>query len=270
MPSHSDALDNLIRYETESRLSWGIEQLDEETGGIYPGDFCLIAGPPHGGKTQFGLSVFLANPTIKMAFFSPDEGHEFVLLKILRMMLNLSEVDMRIALRKNRSKIQPLVEDLEDRIAIFDTKSPKDFERCLKIAEAKMDGLDLVVYDYIGQFGDSIANMAWRMNFLKEKARHMDVPIIALHQSNRSGFSSQYEPTLASLKEAGEAESFIVFWVRGPWLKSFNGKFHADDQELIAQYQATPWRELWILKNKRGRTGQPMNLFFSKGSRLTE
>lgn len=273
--SLKSVFDDLVSHADDEGLSYGIESIDESTGGILPGDFIIIGGPAHGGKTQTALSIAMANEDARVAVFTADEGPEVVLRNLLRMEYDLSNPAIRRQLSSNPSRFKQTIKEFEDRFYLAGPRTVKSFQTEVKKATAALDGIDLIIYDYAAKFeaaNGGFVSMDWRMDFFKDFAEEAKIPMIVIHQSNRAGFTSSKPPTLADLKEAGEAQAFFVFWARGPHLFEWDAKAkrEVEDLGLKRDYEKNPWRELWTLKNKRGTLPPMTDLFFSTGSRLTE
>lgn len=269
---HSEALKTLRVWESSDRPQWGVEALDEATGGIYP-DLNLIAGGAHGGKTSFALSVAMANPQAKILLFSPDEGHEFALSKLLAWELDVKPKEMRAILAdESDADIPSALARVEDRWFISENCSPGEMDKLYRRAQLELGGVDLVIYDYVGSYGDSISTIDWKIDSLKAFSRRCMVPVLGIHQSVKGGMDPDVEPTLAMLDTAGHKQAFAVVWAKPPSMKKFDAgtKRMVQDEATVAKFARQPWIEIYTLKNKRGPMPPKQLMAWSAGSRLTE
>lgn len=120
--------------------------------------------------------------------------------------------------------------------------------------KTKMKGLDLVIVDYIqlmkGGKGESrqqrLADISGNMKVL---AKHFKVPVIILSQLNHDGITREAEDI--------ENDSNIVLKLRRPF---YEGVKSIKRNGIVLEPEEY-YAQLWISKNRSGRTGK-VNLYF--------
>ena len=77
--------------------STGLSELDELTGGIFPGDYILVAGPQKSGKSTEGLCMLeaLGRQGKKVAYFSLEMSHDNLGSAIFSNMGNIQRANIR-------------------------------------------------------------------------------------------------------------------------------------------------------------------------------
>ena len=210
------------RKEETLGISTGIPDLDRLLSGLNKSDLIVVAARPSMGKSAFVHNIALnvaRDRDVSVALITLEMGREQVLVRLLA---TTARVDMQ-KLRTGRlstdewRRITQAAGELEDfSIFINDTPGITIMEIRAECRRLKMrhSNLGLIVVDYLQLVqGGAHANqnreqeIAEYSRSLKELARELDVPVIALSQLNRAVESRpDKRPQLADLRESGAIE----------------------------------------------------------------
>ncbi|HRX92138.1 MAG TPA: replicative DNA helicase [Candidatus Izemoplasmatales bacterium] len=228
--SAGEIAENIVKKIAEQAQSAGslsgldtrYRELNHYTFGLQPSDLIIIAARPSIGKTAFALNIALniAKGPKKphVAFFSLEMGVDQLIMRILSCQ---SQVD-NSRLREGRlnaqewEKIHYAVSALDTMNLYFDdsgTVKVTDLRsKCRKLKQD--DKLDIVIVDYLQLLSGSSYNQANRVQevseisrILKEVARELKVPVVALSQLSRGVEQRKdHKPVMADLRESGSIE----------------------------------------------------------------
>jgi len=266
-----DRIDNLHKNKGQMRgTSTGFRDLDKLTAGLQKSDLIVLAARPGVGKTTMALDI-LRHIAIRekksVGFFSLEMSKEQLVDRILSAEsgLPLSKI------RNGNLSDAPESDDFprlghamgalsESKIFIDDLGSANIMEVRTKARRLQMEhGLDFLVIDYL-QLMEGRANSESRVQEiseisrgLKQIAKELDVPVLALSQLNRSVEQRNPPiPKLADLRESGsiEQDADIVMFIYREGVYNKNLEF---DRKHLA--------ELHISKHRNGPTGV-LQMFF--------
>ena len=202
----------------------GFSVIDDKLNGLSKSDLIIIAGRPSMGKTAFALNVLLKfcerNAKLSALFFSLEMPPDQLYFRLVAMESDIPISKLKYDNVYNDDEIALKYGEGLSRVAtkninIADTSSLTLFE-LKQIAKAQRDskGLDLIVVDYLqlltgenkrGQNKQQEVSEISRG--LKQLARELNIPIIALSQLSRSVESrSDKRPMLSDLRESGAIE----------------------------------------------------------------
>lgn len=238
------------------------------TLGLQPSDLLIIAARPSMGKTAFALNLALnvaRNETKPhVAFFSLEMGVDQLVMRLLSCQAQVDNFRMRQGLLNPSEweKIHFAVNTLQSVNIYFDdsgTVSVTDLRsKCRKLKQDEK--LDLVVVDYLQLLSGSKHNQTNRVQevseisrVLKETARELKVPVVALSQLSRGIESRENKkPVMSDLRESGSIEQdadIVLFLYREDYYdKNTLRKNHVD---------------MNIAKNRSGTIGD-FELLFNK------
>lgn len=212
---------------TAGGIATGIRRLDDKTDGLHRGDLVLIAGRPGMGKTSFALQLMqnISQQDGTALLFSLEMSKTQLLQ---RMLASRSGVDL-MALRRqlltedqlrritiNLSELAQLPFYLDDTAALtVEELRAKSIALHASLA-TKGQQLDLIIVDYLQLMAPSETNrrngtraedVSAISRKLKQLARELNVPIVALAQLNRAVESRASRiPMLADLRDSGSLE----------------------------------------------------------------
>lgn len=219
---HMELVDNPEKINEHKTMS-GYPKLDDFTNGFKPGEMIVLAARPSMGKTAFALNLVL-NAALKqgksVAFFSLEMGSEQI---VDRLLSAVSEIHMTRMQRGqlNESDFAELGEAMEKlgetSIFVDDQGGATIPMLKSKLRKIKIErgALDMVVIDYLqlmsgvwSKFaGNRVQEISEISRGLKELARELKIPIIALSQLARKVEERvDKKPQLSDLRESGAIE----------------------------------------------------------------
>lgn len=200
-----------------SGISTGFPDIDKRCNGLHGGELWIVAARPGMGKTNFALNVagHAARNGSKVAFFSMEMSKRELSGRLAACLNGMSYGAMQA--QEWNTFSGPLGEfikisgDLPMRI---DDRAAQTVERiriAAKKAKRQMQGLDLVVVDYLqlikGLGGSRYEQVTSISQDLKILAKDMDVPVLCLAQISRSAMDgNDKRPQLHHLKDSGSIE----------------------------------------------------------------
>ena len=218
---YMDIVDHPENFNANKVNSW-YNQIDEMLTGFKPGELIILAARPSMWKTAFALNL-LTNIALdqgkSVAMFSLEMSKESI---VDRIMSEVSWVPMYKISKWNLdnadfAQMWDAMEKLSTAKIFLDDKSwvtvpiLKSKLRKLKIEKNE---LDLVIIDYLQlmhadvfQWGNRVLEISEISRWLKELAKELQVPIIALSQLSRKVEERvDKKPQLSDLRDSGSIE----------------------------------------------------------------
>ncbi len=219
-----------------SGLETGFHELDKLTSGWQNSDLIIIAARPAMGKTAFVLSMaknMAVNLNTPVAIFSLEMSN---LQLVNRLISNVCELPGEIIKSGKLSpgdwdKLMAGVKNLYGApLYIDDTPSLSIFELRTKARRlVREHDVKILIIDYLQlmnasgmKFGSREQEVSMISRSLKQLAKELNIPIIALSQLNRSvenrGDGQSKRPQLSDLRESGaiEQDADIVCFIHRP------------------------------------------------------
>lgn len=273
----SDVMQELIKLRSSENHVTGIKtgytDLDRLTNGFQRGDLIILAARPAMGKTAFALNIALNasfyNPGA-IAIFSLEMPAEQLMKRILSAKSSVESGKLRSGniIDEEFNKLNEAANELmASKLFIDDSSNIKVgeiFSKCRKLRSEH--GLDLIVIDYLqlisgsgkGNGDNRQQEISEISRSLKQLAREMECPVIALSQLSRSVETRpDKHPMLSDLRESGAIEQdadIVVFLYREEYYNK-----DKDEQDK----NATDKTEVNFAKHRNGATGT-INLAFQK------
>jgi replicative DNA helicase len=232
-----ELLDDLDRRQANVRgLPLGLEDLDELTCGLEPGDLVVIAARPGMGKTALMVTIAsTVSQSRPVAVFSAEMPSAQLMRRCVALLSNVPQGKLRRAERLNDddwAAIAPAAAALaERRLWIDDASLPRlAHVRSECIALKARHGLDLVMVDYCQLVQGDGANRYEQLRDVaygfKALAKDLQIPVILLAQLNRHVESREDKrPHLSDLRDSGaieEAADIVgLLYSRGYYDKEF-------------------------------------------------
>lgn len=215
------AADEYIHWSKtpEDRAYTGIKPLDDAMRGIAPGEFCMVVGYVHSGKTVLVTQVLLSQPEQKMVLFTPDETRVLVLIKLASMVHKMSAEDMERAIANGDTEVEEMIRNTAreafPNLAVFDqSMTIRKMDRALdEVSDHWGEAPKLVIFDYADLLSEG-EDTRYKMGAFKNWTNERRYPLMLLHQSSRTSGSDGQEVTIDSGGYGGEAQSTFVVGVR--------------------------------------------------------
>ncbi len=240
----------------------GYYELDKHTGGFQKSDLIIFAGRPSMGKTALALSIarnVAKEYKIPVAFFSIEMSAIQLVIRLISAEAKIDQQKIRTGRISNKDtdlilkalgKLAgvPLIIDDSPMLTLMELKA-----KCRRMQVEH--NIELVIIDYLQLMHPPKAESREReisiiSRSLKQLAKELKIPIIALAQLNRSVESrSDKRPYLSDLRESGsiEQDADVVLFVHRP---DYYGIQTYDDN---SKTEGTA--EIIIGKQRNGPTG---------------
>ncbi|MCL2235171.1 MAG: replicative DNA helicase [Defluviitaleaceae bacterium] len=236
----------------------GFTDLDNKTAGFHPTDFVLIAARPSMGKTALALNI-AANAAINqkkpVAIFSLEMSKESLASRFISSNAMVDASNLRTGQLSPKDWddiVNALGRISEAPIYIDDTPGITIAQMRSKCRKLKLEhGLDMIMVDYIqlmsggGRSESRQQEISEISRSLKQLAREMNAPVIALSQLSRAPEArSDRRPILSDLRESGAIEQdadLVMFIYR--------------DEYYNPESEKQGLAEIIIAKQRNGATG---------------
>jgi len=246
----------------------GFNSLDMKLSGLQPSDLIIIAARPSMGKTSLALNI-AQNVAIKQAksvgIFSLEMSKEQLVDRMFASMLGVDSWKLQRG-KLDDSDFQnmgPIMDELNKaNIFIDDSVISSMAELRAKSRRLQMEhGLDLLVIDYLqlmstgnmNYAGNRVQEISEISRSLKQLARELHVPILALSQLSRAVESRPGNiPQLSDLRDSGsiEQDADVV-------LMMYREDYYEEDSDRPGM------TDMYIRKHRNGPIGR-VELKFKK------
>jgi len=245
----------------------GFPDIDNLLAGFQPSDLIILAARPSMGKTALALD-FARNASIihkkKVGIFSLEMSSQQLVDRMLAAQANVDAWKMRtgkITAEDDFSAIRTALDSLSSAPIFIDDQAGNNILKMRSVARRlqREKGLDMILVDYlqlmtpIGQFkSDSTVQQVTEISrSLKNLARDLKVPVIALSQLSRAVEARGGKPRLSDLRDSGsiEQDADVVMFIHRE--KDETGEKAKDNAA-----------EILIEKHRNGATGK-VNLYFN-------
>jgi replicative DNA helicase len=242
----------------------GFQALDNKLSGFQPSDLIILAARPSVGKTAFALDIARRTATrhnTSVGIFSLEMSHQQL---IDRMLATESQVDawkLRTGLIKDGqdfTNFRNALDRLSTAPIYIDDQPANNILKMRAVARRlkSQHGLGLIVVDYLQlmvpatkyKSQDSMVQQVTEISrSLKQLARELDVPVLALSQLSRDVEKRGGRPRLSDLRDSGsiEQDADLVMFI------------HRKDREGSETAGTAPTTaEIIIAKHRNGPTGE--------------
>lgn len=266
-----ERLEEFLKQGTQFRgLPTGYPDIDNKLAGLQDSNLIVLAARPGIGKTTLALNMAL-NVALKekqpVGFFSLEMSKEEL---VDRLLVGHADIDAwklktgRLS-DEDYKRLTDAMGDLADApIFIDDTPGISVLEMRTKARKLKVEkNVRLIVVDYLQladagrRFDSRVTEVSLISQGLKNLARELKVPVIALSQLSRAVEQrGTKKPQLSDLRESGsiEQDADIVAFL-----------YYEDESEDLLD-QSKRMIKLYIAKHRNGATGE-IDLMF-RGDRV--
>jgi len=248
------------RFENRGKIAGldsGFHDLNTYTGGLQPSDLLIVAARPSMGKTSFALNIaenVASIHNLPVVVFSLEMSKEQLGLRLLTSRCEVSSLKVRNGdiTDSELIKIQNSLGDASKlKVIIDDTPGISVAEIRAKCKELQYShGLGLIVIDYLQLIGGK----SYRENrtqeisdisrSLKNLARELNVPVIALSQLSRAVEQRTCKrPVLSDLRESGSIEQdadIVMFIYREEYYDPDNSEKKGRAEIIVAKQRNGP------------------------------
>ena len=201
-------------------VSFGIDEIDAATGGIRPGEICIMAARTSVGKSAAAIIAALrsAETGWRPLYLSYEMSKRQLWYRFM-------SYQSRVSLRKfrdmrfseiDKNKILIAEDELQSvlkRVRVnTEANTPGRLTSLIRM-EQLQGGAEFVIIDHAGRMQpdgrtrSDYEKMSDIANRLKDMAINLNIPVLALWQLNRGVEKTQdKKPTLADLRDSGQAE----------------------------------------------------------------
>lgn len=246
----------------------GFHTLDAKLSGLQPSDLVILAARPSMGKTSLALNI-AQNAAIRfqktVGIFSLEMSKEQLVDRLFASMLGVDSWKLQRGKLDDADfqNMGPIMDELHKaNIFIDDSVASSLTELRTKARRLQMEhGLDLLVIDYIqlmttgnmSYAGNRVQEISEISRCLKQLARELRVPVLALSQLSRAVESRPGNiPQLSDLRESGSIEQdadVVLMMYREDYYDEESGRPGMTD--------------VYIRKHRNGPTGR-VELLFKK------
>lgn len=220
--------DKYFKDREKKPLNLGFAKLDDLLGGLEGGDLIVIGARPAVGKSAFVTQITsnLAKQGKRIGFYNLEMSDEQMYERFVVNESGLSLTRLRRAIRFLGDEEERFNKANEKLIKAENIVITSDGKKKVSeiYAESKHMDYDIIIIDYLqllepeGTYkGNRTAEVGEISRHLKQVAKSLGIPIIALSQLNRASMGrDDKEPTMSELREAGNIEQdasvIVLLW----------------------------------------------------------
>jgi replicative DNA helicase len=270
-----DRIDELHRDRGKLRgVPTGYKELDNLLAGLQKSDLIILAARPSVGKTSLALDIARhigVKNKIPVGFFSLEMSKEQLVDRMICAQANIDLWKLRTGRLSDEDDDFPRIghalgELSEAPIFIDDSPSLNVMQLRTKARRLKTEnGLGIIVVDYLqlmegrghGNSDNRVQEVSEISRGLKQIAKELDVPVLALAQLSRAvELTKPAIPRLSHLRDSGsiEQDADVVLFI---YRKSADRGYRPEDIPPEEQNIA----EIHIAKHRNGPTGM-VRLYF--------
>jgi replicative DNA helicase len=252
--------DNTIRG-----VPTGFAELDNKLSGLQKSDLIILAARPSMGKTSLALDIArqtAVTHNTPVGIFSLEMSSQQLVDRMLSAQANVDAWKMRTGKLSRQDDFEAIREALDklSKAPIYIDDQPGNNILKMRSVARRMKsehGLGLIIVDYLQLMvpqtkNDNVVQQITEISHsLKNLARELDVPVLALSQLSRAVEARGGRPRLSDLRDSGsiEQDADIVMFI------------HKEDR-YKEESEKTNIAEILIEKHRNGETGK-IELFFN-------
>lgn len=271
-----DEMDAHEQGRGDAAVPTGFADLDTLlAGGFRSTDLVVVAARTGVGKTAMALNIAknaAMQHQIPTLFFSLEMSVAALIKRLVCSVarVNGHRLDARFLSKDDRQRIVEAAAEL-DRAPLFFNDTPgrsmTEIAACCR-REKRKHGIGLVIVDYVGFIRPHNTSVPRQEQVaaitaaLKQLARELEVPVIAVAQLNRRAEDGR-KPQLHHLRESGalEMDPDIVMLLHRPWV-TMTASERQNSPEMKQQ------AEINVAKHRNGPTGEVALAWFEEQTRF--
>ncbi|HRH26802.1 MAG TPA: replicative DNA helicase, partial [Parcubacteria group bacterium] len=263
-----ERLDKLHSGENEMRgIPTGFSDIDHKLAGFQKSDLIILAARPSMGKTSLALDIArqaAVNHGITVGIFSLEMSSQQLVDRMLAAQANVDAWKLRTGKLSRQNDFEAIRESLDklNKAPIHIDDQPGNNLLKMRSMARRLKNehnLGLIVVDYLQLIvptqtkNDNVVQQITEISRgLKNLAREMDVPVLALSQLSRAVEQRGGKPRLSDLRDSGsiEQDADVVMFI------------HREDK-YKDESEKTNIAEILIEKHRNGEVGK-VELFFNE------
>ena len=263
-----ERLEKLHSGENEMRgISTGFADIDHKLAGFQKSDLIILAARPSMGKTSLALDIArqaAVNHGITVGIFSLEMSSQQLVDRMLAAQANVDAWKLRTGKLSKQNDFDAIRESLDklNKAPIHIDDQPGNNLLKMRSMARRLKNehnLGLIVVDYLQLIvpsstkSDNVVQQITEISRgLKNLAREMNVPVLALSQLSRAVEQRGGRPRLSDLRDSGsiEQDADVVMFI------------HREDK-YKDESEKTNIAEILIEKHRNGETGK-VELFFNE------
>lgn len=263
-----ERLDHLHNTKGELRgVQTGFTEIDNKLAGLQKADLIILAARPSMGKTSLALDIArqaAVNHNVPVGIFSLEMSSQQLVDRMLAAQANVDAWKLRtgkLSREDDFASIRQSLDSLSKAPIYIDDQPGNNILKMRSVARRLKSekGLGLLVVDYLqlmvpttSKSNDNIVQQVTEISrSLKNLARELDVPVLALSQLSREVEKRGGKPRLSDLRDSGsiEQDADVVMFI------------HREDK-YKDESDKTNIAEILIEKHRNGETGK-VELYFN-------
>lgn len=264
-----ERLDKLHNAKGELRgVPTGFAELDHKLAGFQKSDLIIIAARPSMGKTSLALDIArqtAVNHGVPVGIFSLEMSAQQLVDRMLAAQSNVDAWKLRtgkLSREEDFASIRQSLDKLSQAPIYIDDQPANNIMKMRSVARRLKSekNLGLVIVDYLqlmvptqSRSSDNMVQQVTEISrSLKNLARELNIPVIALSQLSRAAAQTGEKPKLHHLRDSGsiEQDADVVMFIHR------EDKFKEDSEK-------TNIAEILIEKHRNGETGK-IELYFNE------
>ena len=233
----------------------GFKSLNDKLSGFQPSDLIILAARPSAGKTTLALDIarnISVNKKISVGFFSLEMSGDQIVEKMLSTEAKLDAWKLRtgrLSEEEKNTSLKNAVEKLSNAPLYIDDKANNSIVSIRSTARKmkRENNIEILFVDYLQLItphdtvkSDSMVNKVTEISrALKQIARELQIPVIALSQLSREIDKRGGEPRLSDLRDSGsiEQDADVVMFIHQQKDKVVMGGEVEEKQVIIAKHR---------------------------------
>ena len=201
----------------------GFKELDDKLSGFQKSDLIILAARPSMGKTALALDIArksAVNHNVSVGIFSLEMSAQQLVDRMLAAEANIDSWKLRtgqgLSIEKDFASIRDAMERLSKAPIFIDDQPGQNILKMRATARRLKSekGLGLIIVDYLQLMApvqsrgtDNVVQQVTEISrSLKQLARELEVPVLALSQLSRAVEARGGEPRLSDLRDSGSIE----------------------------------------------------------------
>jgi replicative DNA helicase len=263
-----ERLDHLHNSKGDLRgIPTGFAEIDNKLAGLQKADLIILAARPSMGKTSLALDIArqaAVNHNVPVGIFSLEMSAQQLVDRMLAAQSNVDAWKLRtgnLSREEDFSSLRQSLDVLSQAPIFIDDQPGSSILKMRSVARRLKSekGLGLIVVDYLqliippqSRGNDNLVQQITEISrALKNLARELDVPVLALSQLSRAVEQRGGKPRLSDLRDSGsiEQDADVVMFI------------HREDK-YKEESERTNIAEILIEKHRNGETGK-VDLYFN-------